>query len=337
MIFTTAKEIQTVSFGRPHVVILGAGASRAAFPNGDRYGTKLPVMKDFVDVLGLRGELLKAGVSEDFDNFELLFTKVALDPSLSELMVYVETTISNYFSSLELPDTPTIYDHLVLSLRPKDFIATFNWDPFLWNACARNYTFSTPPTILFLHGCVATAHCPKCKIVTTRFLHCKKCGSTLIPSPLLYPIQNKDYTLDPAIAAHWRTLDHALKNAWTLTIFGYGAPHTDVEAIRLMKSAWGNVAERELEETEIIDVRSEKELVDTWSPFIHTHHYRTALDFYDSLLAKHPRRTCEALWACLMDCQFLDQIDFPKAADFPELYSYLLPRLEAENKKSGTQ
>jgi cyclic nucleotide-binding protein len=29
------------------------------------------------------------------------------------------------------PELLTLYDHLVLSLRPKDVIATFNWDPFL--------------------------------------------------------------------------------------------------------------------------------------------------------------------------------------------------------------
>jgi hypothetical protein len=32
---------------------------------------------------------------------------------------------------LELPDHPTVYDHLLLSLRKKDAIFTFNWDPFL--------------------------------------------------------------------------------------------------------------------------------------------------------------------------------------------------------------
>jgi len=36
---------------RPHVVLLGAGASRAAFPNGDKHRKKLPVMNDLVDVV----------------------------------------------------------------------------------------------------------------------------------------------------------------------------------------------------------------------------------------------------------------------------------------------
>lgn len=32
---------------RPHVVILGAGASVAAIPNGDKNGKKISVMNDF--------------------------------------------------------------------------------------------------------------------------------------------------------------------------------------------------------------------------------------------------------------------------------------------------
>ncbi len=35
------KEIPQPSSGRAHVVILGAGASLAAFPKGDRHGRKL--------------------------------------------------------------------------------------------------------------------------------------------------------------------------------------------------------------------------------------------------------------------------------------------------------
>lgn len=33
----------------PHVVILGAGASRAAFPYGNAKGRRLPVMADLAD------------------------------------------------------------------------------------------------------------------------------------------------------------------------------------------------------------------------------------------------------------------------------------------------
>ena len=32
------QEIEQIEMERPHVVILGAGASYAAFPNGDKHG-----------------------------------------------------------------------------------------------------------------------------------------------------------------------------------------------------------------------------------------------------------------------------------------------------------
>ena len=38
---------------KPHVVILGAGASCAAIPNGDKFGRKIPVMKGFLSAFGI--------------------------------------------------------------------------------------------------------------------------------------------------------------------------------------------------------------------------------------------------------------------------------------------
>ncbi len=47
------QEIQQIQMSKPHVVILGAGASYAAFPNGDKNEVRLPLMNNFVDILGL--------------------------------------------------------------------------------------------------------------------------------------------------------------------------------------------------------------------------------------------------------------------------------------------
>ena len=52
----------------------------------------------------------------------------------------IETRVDEYFADLELPGHPTIYDRLVLSLREKDLIATFNWDPFLYSGDAALFT-----------------------------------------------------------------------------------------------------------------------------------------------------------------------------------------------------
>lgn len=330
------EEIKTLQMKRPHLVILGAGASLAAFPAGDSNGKRLPLMKTFVDVVGLTDMLKAAGVSEPYDDFEAIYSDIAVDPNHQALKEEIEGHVVSYFSSLELPDEPTLYDHLVLSLRPKDVIATFNWDPFLCQAASRNYAFGGSPTLLFLHGNVAFPYCGDCKTGYPLQTTCRKCGKPLVKSPLLYPVKQKDYQTDPAISGHWRVLERVLKCAWALTVFGYGAPQTDVEAVRVMKAAWGDVHGRALEETEMIDVKTEDDLTATWAPFIHTHHYTFQCSFYDSYIARFPRRSGEALWAQAMECRFLDPHQFPRDAGFPKLYDWLQPRIDAE-QQTGEQ
>jgi hypothetical protein len=46
-------EINQIEVGKPHVVILGAGASYAAFPNRDRNGRKLLLMNNFIETVNV--------------------------------------------------------------------------------------------------------------------------------------------------------------------------------------------------------------------------------------------------------------------------------------------
>lgn len=331
--YTEEYEVTNSSFGRPHVVLLGAGASYAAFPDGDRNGRKLPLLKDFVDVIGLKGLMCEADVSEPFDDFEAIYSKIALDPALKNVRKRIDSAVYSYFESLELPDEPTLYDHLVLSLRPKDVIATFNWDPFLWNACQRNRELADSPSILFLHGSVATGRCDHCKIVVSRTSGICKCGNEIQDIPILFPVTQKNYNSDPAIAAHWRNLQRALKACWAFTVFGYSAPKTDVEAVDLLKDGWGDINERNLEEVEIIDIRDEESLRASWDEFIHTHHYTVKSSFYDSWIANHPRRSCEAIWVQNMECMFIRPFPAPVHGSFDEIYNWLQPRVDAEPKR----
>ena len=130
-----------------------------------------------------------------------------------------------------------IYDHLLLSLRRKDAIFTFNWDPFLFDAWVRNQRFYLPE-IFFLHGNVRAAYCPSHR---TRWgaqsVHCPECRTRFVPTELLYPVKDKNYASDQFIATQWEAAKWFLENAFTLTIFGYGAPNSDTEAVDLMKSA----------------------------------------------------------------------------------------------------
>lgn len=104
----------------------------------------------------------------------------------------------------------------------------------------------------------------------------------------------------------------------------------DVEAVDLLKSGWGNAEERMLEETEIIDIRSEDELTQVWKPFIHSHHYSIHKSLYDSSIARHPRRSCEAIWQRVAMAQFVEGDGFPQNMDFNQLRNWLRPRLAHE-------
>lgn len=322
-LYTTEDEIRDVSVVLPHVVILGAGASLAALPSGDRNGRHLPLMVDFIAVLGLKPILEWHGVSvAPNENFESLYSRLHRNTQLQEALDEVEDAIDNYFAALELPDSPTIYDYLVLSLREKDIIATFNWDPFLYNACYRNQHVGKLPHIVYLHGNVAIGYCSKDKRKGVRTAACSVCSEPFMPTRLLYPVEQKDYNTDEFIRGEWSTLEAYLHKAFVLTIFGYSAPTSDVEAIELMKKGWGKPAERSLEQIEIIDVKSEDTLRSTWSPFIHSHHYEVHTTFYNSWLALHPRRSCEAAQRQFIDAKFIDENSFPRVNSFDDLWSW---------------
>lgn len=323
---------------RPHVVLLGAGASLAALPGGDRHSRRLPLMAQLVDVLGLDSILRHHGVRYRGGDFEALYSELSQDPLRKPVIEELNRAIFAYFSTLELPAEPTLYDHLVLSLRPKDIIATFNWDPLLWQALCRNQRYAPMPLGIYLHGSVAVGYC--CNhapfSVGTRGHPCQRCGAKYRDGPLLFPVTKKDYTTDPAISKGWAELKRALQGAFALTIFGYSAPSTDVEAVALLKKGWGDKERRWLEETEIIDLKPEGALLSTWRAFINSHHYQTFVSFYDSILAAAPRRSCEAHWAQHMDCLFLEPNPIPRAGGWEALRAWVRPLVDKEADRRGT-
>lgn len=326
------KRIQVPDMERLHVVILGAGASFAAFPDGDKYGRKLPLMWNIVDIVGLGEMLDEAGITEHRDDFETLYSNLVIGGKHPELVGKIDSAVFNYFASLELPDEPTLYDHLARSLRNKDIIATFNWDPFLVQAIARSDDQKQGPITLFLHGNTAIGHCMEHKPigVGSRGFNCHYCQRPLQDSRLLYPVGQKNYTSDPFIAKSWELLQRSLQDAFVVTVFGYSAPVTDVEAVDLLKTAWGSPDHRELEEIEIIDIIKDEELYERWEPFIHTHHYRTSTSFYESIIGRSPRRSCEAMWATLMDLVFTEPNPIPQNASWDELNDFFNILLEDE-------
>lgn len=156
---TKEDRIKTVFGGGGHAVIGGAGASIAATKrNPLTNGKQLPSMDNFIEVVGLSDivddlpEKLKA------KNFEELYSNLYSDNSDSKEIKEIENRVHSYFKDMRLPDEPTIYDYLILALRPRDVIATFNWDPFLYQAFSRNAHVGDRPYVCFLHGSVALGY-----------------------------------------------------------------------------------------------------------------------------------------------------------------------------------
>jgi len=86
-----------------------------------------------------------------------------------------------------------------------------------------------------------------------------------------------------------------------------------------------------MEQFEIIDVRSEDELVESWAPFIHTHHYEVHSSAYDSWLFNHPRRTGEAYLNQYLNAMFIEANPLPRHASFDELWTWFKPLLDREH------
>lgn len=333
MIVLREDEINQIEITAPHVVLLGAGASYASFINGDKYGRKLPLMNGFVKTLEIEELIKKTGLMFNSNNFEDIYSAIHAIDHLRPIREELEAVVFDYFYEMQLPDQPTIYDHLVLSLREKDFIATFNWDPFLVQAIARNSHKFPMPKPLFLHGNVAVGYCRHGHCMGNNGMHCSECGEAFSPTKLLYPIGEKNYHVDEFISKQWKMLEIVLSRTYMVTIFGYGAPTSDATAIDLLKNAWGSTTDRVMEEIEIIDVRDKDDLCNTWSKFIHSHHFRTENNFYDSWIANHPRRTGEAYINQFYHAKFIENNPIPKDVGFDELWSWYDRLKDVEDQK----
>ena len=316
------QEVAEIKMKAPHVVVLGAGASRALCPHGDKNGRVLPLMRDLTEVVGLKRLLEGWGIDPD-QNFEEIFSTL-YDRGEKEKVEIIQEIVESYFEHLELPDEPTIYDHLVLSLRDKDLLATFNWDPLLAQAYGRNLQAGLGlPNYAFLHGNVAVGYCVKDRVSGLGSRRCAHCGNPYTKAPLLYPIKQKNYSDNPFIANEWKRLEWGFRNAFMITIFGYSGPRTDQEAIGAMRAAWGDKNERPMEQTEFVTTQSKDEVKGNWEAFIHTHHYEMHADFYDSWIANHPRRTGEAYLNQYLEAKFIHNNPIPREMDFERLWAWL--------------
>ena len=90
---------------RPHVVILGAGASCAAIPDGDKYGKRISAMSGFIDKLGLSSILSRVHINTSSDNLEDIYMELDErskdEQKCKEVKEDLEKTIWEYMSNYQ--------------------------------------------------------------------------------------------------------------------------------------------------------------------------------------------------------------------------------------------
>jgi len=341
-------ELKTKS--RPHVVILGAGASAAATA-GDSCGFHIPTMDNFIKEAGFGYLFDGFHLHTKSNNLEAIYSELSerskVDKEAEAVKKKLETALSTYMKNLSLPiGIPTIYDFLVASLTSKDLIATFNWDPLLINALSRAtlYGIKTDdelPQTAFLHGNAKNGYCDKCRIETIinqQGQRCRYCGEILAPSKLLYPTKDKNYKSDSHIKSQWTKLELYLKHAYQITIFGYSAPKSDTAAMKLIKNDYGKKDKHPIEQVNFIDLKGIDELYRRFKGLIYHDHYSCVNDFFKSTLATCPRRTNEYLFDVTMNVIWGNiKNGFKQNMSFDDIREIVEPLLQKERTNSKGQ
>lgn len=321
----------------PHVVILGAGATMAAIPNGDKYGNRCSAMDDFIENMGLQDILHDCDIQTTSRNLETIFSELSERPECVDIKNALESQIWNKMGKLVIPDTPTAYDYLLLSLRYKDHVFSFNWDNLLIQSYQRLQSQFTVdlPQIHFLHGNVGISFCGDCRIVQpSQNPSCVKCNGPLSTPGLLFPVKQKDYSADPYIAGAWSCFLKALEDAKLLTIFGYSAPSTDQEAVKMMQKAFSQTL-KALSTIEVIDIADRSVVSDKWSSFSRPVNYHIEINssIFDSLLAKYPRRTTEGYSEVFLEGRWAESaVTMKESSSMEELFEQYKPLLDREDE-----
>ena len=322
-----------------NVVLLGAGASYAACPE-DKNGKSLPLMGNLAETVGIE-EVLKEFGWTPGQNFEEIYIED------DEKRNSTHKKIRSYFEGIEIPDTATIYDFLVLALDENDLLASFNWDPLLSQAWERNREFAQRklqrelPTPVFLHGSVAVGYCKQYKVARSLPFTCPVCKEDLKPCPLLFPEKGddgalgKDYGKNSFIKSEWDVLKNRMERCGLLTILGYSLPGTDAGARERIKEVWLLHKKQGTDWVRDMDVvNPDEEAYKNWKEFrrpsenskgaeryLQTNHLDWSRDFKGSFIARYPMRIQEARiasiegdWGCapLLDAHLKIGIPLPE-------------------------
>lgn len=90
---TAAGEIADVRQARPHLVLVGAGASRAAVPDGERSGRRLPLMADFLEIVPVAPIPQKNGIDWRGKSSEELNSLISENAEHNALLTRIEQAV----------------------------------------------------------------------------------------------------------------------------------------------------------------------------------------------------------------------------------------------------
>ncbi len=179
----------------------------------------------------------------------------------------------------------------------KDAIISFNWDPFLIQAYRRNIDVGNLPQLIFPHGNIRVGICYDCKIKGYANSLCNNCFKPFSNMPLLFPVNKKNYCDNGIIENEWNIAKNYLSRAAGVTIFGYRAPETDVEAYELLKSSYQKSNTTIIAPFTIINLaKNEQEQKAKWKEIYDEQMIHYTDDFRNTILWKSPRLSLETVF-----------------------------------------
>lgn len=99
-----------------------------------------------------------------------------------------------------------------------------------------------------------------------------------------------------------------------------------------MLTDWKKNPTLELAEVEVVDIKPEEEITETWNEFFVSHHYGISNDIFKSYLFNHPRRSCDAFSEATLNLKPWHDNPFPRFKTLSELQAWIRPLIEEEEK-----
>jgi hypothetical protein len=145
-------------------------------------------------------------------------------------------------------------------------------------------------------------------------------------------MKEKNYTDDPFISSQWESLQFYIQYAYRITIFGYSAPVSDVDARELMLKVWRANQVRDFSQLEVVDIKSKKQLKETWSDFIVRNNYGFLKKIFDTYMFHYPRRSCDAFAGATLQQRPWKENKMSWFKSLDELQQWVTPLVEEERR-----